>query len=118
MKNAGKKNPLTAVSEIIPKLVEINDTLIYQDIWKRPQLSARDRSLITIAALMAANRPMSLEAHIRRGLDNGLSHEEISEVITHLAIYLGWPAAVASAHVAQAAFGNGGKSGDENSDKK
>ena len=99
-----KKNPLTAVSKIIPKLVEINDNLIYADIWKRPEMSPRDRSLITIAVLIAINRPLSLEAHMRRGIDNGLSPTEISELITHLAFYLGWPASVAAAHVAQIAF--------------
>lgn len=98
------KHPVDSLRAIAPKLAEINDRLIYEDIWARPELSARDRSLITIAALVAMSRPVSLVPHIKRGLKNGLTRTEISEVITHLAFYSGWPAAVVASQAAEEAF--------------
>ena len=88
------------VRAIAPKLVEVIDTTVYGDIWERPGLSKRDRSLITIAALVAMVRPEQLVGHLNRGVGNGLTRDEISEVITHLAVYAGFPAALTAAHVA------------------
>ena len=68
--------------------------------WERPGLSKRDRSLITVATLIATYRPEQLKGHLQRALDNGVTKEEISEVITHLAFYAGWPAAMSGALVA------------------
>ena len=88
----------------VPKLAEISDTLIYGEVWERPQLSKRDRSLITVAALMAMGREAQLEGHIARALQNGVTKDEISEVITHLAFYSGWPTAMTAALVAKGVF--------------
>lgn len=79
-----------------PKLAELTDSLLYGDIWQRPTLSPRDRSLITIAALVAMARIEQLPFHLNFGLENGLSKEELAEVITHLAFYAGWPAAASA----------------------
>ena len=100
------KHPLESLRAVAPKLAEISDKLIYEDIWARPELSPRDRSLITIAALLAMPRPVSLGPHIKRGMRNGLTKTEISEIITHLAFYCGWPAAVAAAQLAEECFEN------------
>ena len=88
----------------VPKLAEISDKLIYGEVWERPQLSKRDRSLITVAALMAMGREAQLEGHIGRALLNGVTKDEISELITHLAFYAGWPAAMTAALVAKGVF--------------
>jgi 4-carboxymuconolactone decarboxylase len=73
--------------------------VIYGDIWERPNMSKRDRSLFVIATLVATYRPEQLKGHIARGLDNGLTRDEIAEVITHLAFYSGWPASMTAARV-------------------
>ena len=86
-----------------PYLGELRNSLIYGEIWERPQLSKRDRSLITIAALQALTRE-ELAIHVRRGLDNGLSPEEISEIILHVTFYAGWPTGVQASVTAAAAF--------------
>lgn len=91
----------------VPKLAEISDTLIYGEVWERPQLSKRDRSLITVGALMAMGREAQLEGHIARALQNGVTKDEISEVITHLAFYSGWPTAMTAALVAKGVFEKG-----------
>lgn len=88
----------------VPKLAEISDTVIYGDVWERPGLSKRDRSLITCAALMAMGREAQLEGHLERALQNGVTKDEISELITHLAFYSGWPTAMTAALVAKGVF--------------
>ena len=90
--------------EVTPKLAELTDTVLFGDVWERPQLSKRDRSLITIAVLTALYRTEQLRGHIGRGLDNGLTEEEIGELITHVAFYGGWPVGVNAAQVAQQVF--------------
>lgn len=87
-----------------PKLVGMTHEYVYGDVWERPELSKRDRSMVTIAALVALGWKEQLESHIGRGLANGLSQEEISEIITHLAMYAGWPAAMTASHVAVDVF--------------
>jgi 4-carboxymuconolactone decarboxylase len=82
------------IGETAPKLVELTDDVLFGDIWTRPQLPPRDRSLITVAALVALYRTDQLESHLRRALDNGLTVDELAEVITHLAFYAGWPCAM------------------------
>ena len=86
-----------------PYLGSLRNSLVYGEIWERPQLSKRDRSLITIAVLQALTRE-ELAIHIPRGLDNGLSPEEISEIILHVTFYAGWPAAVNAGTLATEAF--------------
>ena len=93
-----------AIRGTVPKLAEISDTLIYGEVWERPGLSRRDRSLITVAALIAMGRERQLEGHLGRALANGVTKDEISELITHLAFYAGWPAAMTAALVAKEVF--------------
>lgn len=76
-----------------PKLAELTEQLLFGDIWQRPELAARDRSLITVAALVALYRCEQLPFHLERALANGLTRIELSELITHLAFYSGWPTA-------------------------
>jgi 4-carboxymuconolactone decarboxylase len=93
-----------AIRGTVPKLAEISDKLIYGEVWERPGLSRRDRSLITVAALLAMGRDKQLEGHLGRALANGVTRDEISELITHLAFYAGWPAAMTAALVAKEVF--------------
>ena len=93
-----------AIRGTVPKLAEISDTLIYGEVWERPGLSRRDRSLITVAALLALGRENQLEGHLGRALSNGVTKDEISELITHLAFYAGWPVAMTAALVAKEVF--------------
>jgi 4-carboxymuconolactone decarboxylase len=74
--------------------------VLFGDVWERPQLSKRDRSLITCAVLTALYRPEQLLGHLERAAANGLTHEELGEMITHVAFYAGWPAAVTASRVA------------------
>lgn len=90
----------------------IMDTVLPNGVWARPGLSARDRSLITVAALTALHRPNELELHIGRGLDNGLTRVEISELIMHMAIYGGFPVAVEGMRIAREVFEERDKAGD------
>ena len=96
--------PLTVMKEITPHLANLTDTVLYGDVWERPGLSKRDRSLITVAALTALYRTDQLQSHIRRAVDNGVTKEEISEVITHIAFYGGWPTAANAVQVAKKVF--------------
>lgn len=99
--------PSAAVEKIrpmAPKLVDLTEKVLFGDVWEQPGLSKRDRSLITIAALVALYRGDQLRGHIQRGLDNGLTQEEIVQVITHLAFYSGWPTAMTAANIAKEVF--------------
>lgn len=88
-----------------PYLGEIRDAVLYGDIWERPQLSARDRSLVTVAVNQALYATNELRTHIGRALDdNGVTPQEISEVILHVTFYAGWPAAVNAGRLATDAF--------------
>lgn len=101
---APRPSALANVRDIVPKFVELTDEVLFGDVWERPQLSKRDRSLITIGVLTALYRTDQLRGHIGRGLDNGLTEEEIGELITHVAFYAGWPVAVNAANVAKQVF--------------
>jgi len=93
-----------AIGDFSPKLAEITDKVLYGDVWERPQLSKRDRSLATVAALIAMNRPDQLRSHFARARANGMTKEELIEVITHMAFYAGWPNAVTAIAVAREVF--------------
>jgi 4-carboxymuconolactone decarboxylase len=93
------------VRTVVPRLIELTETLVYPDIWERPGLSKRDRSLITVAALMAMYRPDQLNGHTERALANGVTNEEIGELITHLAFYAGRPSAMSAAKVVKQVYG-------------
>jgi 4-carboxymuconolactone decarboxylase len=92
------------VRAVIPRVIELTESLVYGDIWERPGLSKRDRSLITVAALVALYRPDQLKGHTARALANGVTKEEIGELITHLAFYAGWPSAMSAAKIAKQVF--------------
>jgi 4-carboxymuconolactone decarboxylase len=84
------------MGDIAPKLVELTDNVLFGDVWKRPGLPPRDRSLVTVAALVSLYRTDQVDSHLRRALDNGVTVEELAEAITHLAFYAGWPCAVSA----------------------
>jgi len=92
------------IGDFAPKLAELTDDVLYGDVWERPQLSKRDRSLVTVAALIALNRPEQLRSHFIRARDNGVTQEELVETITHLAFYCGWPNAINAISVAKEVF--------------
>ena len=92
------------IGDIAPKLVELTDNLLFGDIWERKEISKRDRSLATVSALVALHRPDQLRFHLGRALENGLTKEELIEVITHLAFYSGWPSAMSAIMVAKEVF--------------
>ncbi|WP_242112049.1 carboxymuconolactone decarboxylase family protein [Luteimonas aquatica] len=81
------------IGDLAPKLAELTDGLLFDDIWTRPGLSPRERSLATVSALIALNRLEQLPFHLRRAVDNGVTREQLAELITHLAFYGGWPVA-------------------------
>ncbi|MEW9526225.1 carboxymuconolactone decarboxylase family protein [Agrobacterium radiobacter] len=92
------------MGDIAPKLAELTDDVLYADVWERPQLSQRDRSLVTVAALITLNRPDQLRSHLVRAKANGLTEEQLVETITHMAFYSGWPSAVSAVAIAKDVF--------------
>jgi 4-carboxymuconolactone decarboxylase len=92
------------IGDLSPKLVELTDEVLFGDVWARPQLAQRDRSLVTVSALIAMNRPDQLRSHLARARDNGVTQEELIETITHLAFYAGWPSAMTAIGVAKDVF--------------
>ena len=92
------------VRAVVPKLIDLSEKVLFGDVWERPQLSKRDRSLITVAALTAMYRSDQLKGHIERALANGVTKEEISEIITHMAFYAGWPPEMTAARIAKGVF--------------
>ncbi len=101
---APQKRVTAMIGDIAPKLAEITDDVLFGDVWQRPDLSQRDRSLATVSALIALNRMEQLPFHLRRALDNGLSKDELIETITHLAFYCGWPNSMSAVRIAREEF--------------
>jgi 4-carboxymuconolactone decarboxylase len=95
-----------ALGELAPKLVEVTDDVLFGDIWERPQLSKRDRSLITCAALIATGKTEQMDFHFPNAIKNGVTKVELIEMITHLAFYVGWPSAMSGVNRARALFAN------------
>ena len=93
------------IGDFSPKLVSLTDDVLFGDVWERTELSKRDRSLITVAALIAGGNTEQLPGHLKRAKDNGLTETELKEVITHLAFYAGWPRAMSAITVAKHVFG-------------
>lgn len=91
---------LQKIREFAPKLMEVTDEVLFGDIWERPGLSKRDRSLITVATLVALYRTNELPSHIARAQQNGISKDELIELFTHLAFYAGWPSAMTAVRIA------------------
>jgi len=95
-----------------PELIALTDEVVFGRVWQRDELSPRDRSLITVAALVTLGREEQLRSHTRRALDNGVTPQELVEIATHLAFYAGWPAAMSAAMVLKSIIE---PSGDEDS---
>jgi 4-carboxymuconolactone decarboxylase len=100
-KSAKNSRAQQLLGDVSPKLAELTDDVLFGDIWERPGLSKRDRSLVTVSALIALNRSEQLRFHLALAGQNGLTREEIAEAITHLAFYAGWPSAVSAVSVAK-----------------
>jgi 4-carboxymuconolactone decarboxylase len=99
--------PTTArdiLGDTAPKLLDLTEQVLFADVWERPALSKRDRSLITVASLVALNRTEQLRFHLTRAVENGVTKDELIEAITHLAFYSGWPTAVSAVLVAKEVF--------------
>ena len=94
--------------DIAPALGDYTDNVLFGDVWKRPGLSPRDRSLITVATLVAGYRTNELPFHLKRALDNGVTREELAELITHPAFYAGWPTASTAVTIARRVFEENG----------
>jgi 4-carboxymuconolactone decarboxylase len=90
--------------DIAPALAAITDDVLFGEVWERPELSPRDRSLITVTALIAMYRTNELPFHLKKALENGVTREELAEAITHLAFYAGWPAASTAVGIARRVF--------------
>jgi 4-carboxymuconolactone decarboxylase len=99
--------------DIAARLTEITDTILFDDIWQRPGLGPRDRSLVTVAALVALYRENELPFHMRKALENGVKRDELIELITHLAFYAGWPNASTAIGIARQVFDEAGAAGDK-----
>ena len=93
-----------AYGDFSPKLVQLTDDVLFGDVWERPELSRRDRSLVTVTALIAGGNTEQLPFHLKRAKENGVTEPEIIETITHLAFYCGWPKAVSALTVAKEVF--------------
>lgn len=85
-----------AMGQDARKLAELTDVVLFGDIWERAELSKRERSIVTVSALVAMYRLEQLPFHLNRALENGVTREELVEIITHLAFYSGWPTAASA----------------------
>lgn len=92
------------VGDFAPKLAQLTDDVLFGDVWERAELSPRDRSLVTVAALIANGNTEQLPGHLSRAQQNGLSETELAEVIIHLAFYAGWPRAMSAVKIAREVF--------------
>jgi 4-carboxymuconolactone decarboxylase len=93
-----------AFGDFSPKLVQLTDDVLFGDVWERPELSKRDRSLVTVTALIAGGHVEQLPFHLNRAKENGVTEIELIEAITHLAFYAGWPRAMSAIKVAKEVF--------------
>jgi 4-carboxymuconolactone decarboxylase len=95
------------IGGVAPELADLTDRVLFGEVWVRPELSKRDRSLATVAALVAMNRPDQLRFHLNYAVENGVKKEELIEAITHLAFYAGWPSAMSAIMIAKELFTTG-----------
>ena len=93
-----------AIGDFAPKLVELTDDVLFGDVWERPELPKRDRSLITVASLITSGSVEQLVGHLRLAKQNGLTEVELKEAMIHLAFYAGWPKAMSAIQVAKRVF--------------
>lgn len=98
-----------AFGDVAPALAEITDAVLFGDVWQRPGLNPRDRSLITVSSLVALYRHNELPYHLKLALENGVTRDELIELITHLAFYSGWPTASTALAVARRVFEEAGR---------
>ena len=98
-----------AFGDIAPALAGYTDDVLFGDVWQRPGLSPRDRSMITVASLVALYRVNELPFHIKRAIENGVTRDELIELVTHLAFYSGWPTANTTLPIARKVFEEMGK---------
>ncbi|ROS61352.1 4-carboxymuconolactone decarboxylase [Frigoribacterium sp. PhB160] len=91
----------TMFGDFAPKLAELTDDVLFADVWNRPELSARDRSLVTVAVLTAGGHTDELRFHLGRAVENGVGQDELVEAITHVTLYAGWPNGMAAMAVAK-----------------
>jgi 4-carboxymuconolactone decarboxylase len=108
-----KKQPSAlreTLGELAPKLVDLTEVVLFGDVWERPQLSKRDRSLITCAALIATGKTEQMEFHFPNAIRNGVTEQELIEMITHLAFYSGWPNAMSAVNRAKTLLAKQGES--------
>jgi 4-carboxymuconolactone decarboxylase len=98
------EKPRNPFADIAPALGKYTDEVLFGDVWNRPGLSPRDRSLVTVAALVSLYRTNELPFHLGRALENGVTRDELIEAITHLAFYAGWPTASSAVAIARRVF--------------
>ena len=113
MTSAAKPTASDKIRGTVPKLVDLTKDVLFGDVWEREELSKRDRSLITCAALVALNRTEQLKGHADRALNNGVTRSELTELITHMAFYGGWPVAMSAAVVVKDVFAARDASGEK-----
>lgn len=105
---AWESNRATTVEQnfgaLAPGVVKYTTEILFRDLWLRPALAPRERSMVTISALVAGGQAAQLTSHLNLGMDNGLSRAQISEMLTHLAFYAGWPNVFSAMPVAKAVF--------------
>jgi 4-carboxymuconolactone decarboxylase len=95
-----------SIGDLSPKLVDLTEDVLFGDVWERRQLSKRDRSLITCAALIATGKTEQMDFHFPNAIKNGVTQEELIEMITHLAFYVGWPSAMSAVNRAKTLLAN------------
>ena len=103
-KNEKQSAVRQSLGGIAPKLVELTEDVLFGDVWERPQLSKRDRSFATVAALIATGKTEQMDFHVPNAIKNGVTQEELVELVTHLAFYVGWPNAMSAVNRVKALF--------------
>jgi 4-carboxymuconolactone decarboxylase len=93
MSDSDVKKATDELKALAPDYAQLTQDVLFGDVWKRPPLSPRDKSLITVTCLVALNRTEQVEFHLKKALENGLTKEELVAAITHIAFYAGWPTA-------------------------
>jgi 4-carboxymuconolactone decarboxylase len=96
-------------ADVAPALDDLTQRVLFGEVWERPGLSKRDRSLVTVAALVANYRTNELPFHLKRALENGVTKDELVEALTHLAFYAGWPPAATAVGIARQVFADAAK---------
>ena len=105
--------PVDGLQAVSPALDDYRDSIVMGDLWRRPGLSSRDRSIVTVSALITRSHTVELPYYMDRGLDNGLKPSELSELITHLAFYSGWSNGMSAVQAARGVFGERGIGEDQ-----